>query len=367
MKILITGSKGFIAQNLIQRLKQNEKNKLICLNKKTSIKSLKKNILESDVVFHLAGKNRSDDSKLFYLDNYIYTKKICHILKNCEKNIKIIYASSIHAVKKTHYGVSKLKAEKELFNLKKINKNVQVIIFRLPNVFGKWSKPFYNSVVATLCYQISRKKKFTILNKKKLTLVYIDDLVNYFIKIIKQKKIRPSFHQVLPQYKISLDKLTNIINNFRFIETANIEKLATGLVKKLYSTYLSFTPVTKKFLNIKINTDMRGEFIEFAKSQNLGQVSVVSIFPKKMRGNHYHNTKIERFLVLSGKVKFNFINIITKKKYSIVCDEKKPKIVITKPGWAHNIANIGTKKASVLIWCNEVFDKKNADTYSYNL
>ena len=368
MKILITGSNGFIGQNLIQKLKQNKKNKLICLNKKTSIKSLKTNLLKADIVFHLAGTNRATNARIFYLNNHIYTKKICSILKKSKKNIKIIYASSIKVKEKTHYGYSKFKAEKELVNLKKINKNVQVAIFRLPNIFGKWSKPFYNSVVATFCHQVSRKIPVVIENKKNLTLLYIDDLINLFMKIMKIKKIKNLFYQASPQYKISVDQLANKINNFFYRETSNVEKLSTGLIKKLYSTYLSFTPIEKKFFSIQINTDIRGEFIEFAKNKNFGQVSVVSIFPKKTRGNHYHNTKIERFLVLSGKVKFNFVNIVNKKtKYSIVCDEKVPTVILTKPGWAHNIKNIGIKKASILIWCNEVFDKKNPDTYSHKI
>jgi UDP-2-acetamido-2,6-beta-L-arabino-hexul-4-ose reductase len=368
MKILITGKNGFISKNLYQKLKNNLKYDIVFLEKNSSLTDFKNNILNADIIFHLAGTSRSNNPKTFYLNNYEYTKKICSILKNSKKKIKIIYSSSSKNNQNIVYSRSKLKAEKELIILRRRNKNIQLALFRLPNIFGKWSKPFYNSVVATFCHQASRNHTLVVKNNKKLTLVYIDDLVNSFVKIIKKKKFKKLFYYSSPQYQISVKDLARKIKSFFCRNVCDIEKLSTGLTKKLYSTYLSFTPTSKKFLNIKVNSDERGEFMEFKKSKNFGQISIVNIFPKKTRGNHYHNTKIERFLVLVGKVKFNFVNILnTKKKYSIICSEKYPQIILTKPGWAHNVKNIGSKKASIVIWSNEIFDKKNPDTYSYQV
>jgi UDP-2-acetamido-2,6-beta-L-arabino-hexul-4-ose reductase len=366
MNVLVTGSNGFIAKNLIVHLQSKNSYKVIKLKKNYSTYDLKKKILDSDIIFHLAGVNRANNSKQFFYNNYILTKKICSIIKSSKKKIKIIFSSSIQAKKNNFYGNSKIKSEKEILKLKKF-KNINILIYRLPNVFGKWAKPFYNSVVATFSYQVSRNKKINIFSNKELKLLYIDDLIKDFLKIIQIKRFLKSYRVIKNIQKIRLNKLASIIQSFNSSENVLFKKKSNNLIANLYSTYLSYIP--KKLVSYDIDKfeDHRGKFIEFIKCDNFGQISFFTIFPKKVRGNHYHHSKTEKFLVINGIVKFNFINIITKKKYSIIVNEKKEKVVITQPGWAHNLVNIGKKTAKIIVWSNEVFNKYNPDTIIYKL
>lgn len=366
MNILVTGSDGFIGKNLIFHLKKIPSYNIIKLKKNYSLNELKRKILVSDTIIHLGGVNRGNSRSYFFNNNYLFTKKICSILEKVEKKIKIIFSSSIHVKKNNYYGLSKLKSEKEILKLKKI-KNISILIYRLPNIFGKWSKPFYNSVVATYCYQISRKKNIEIFSNQQLKLLYIDDLVKDFLKVIKINRFNSNYRVIKKIYKITLSKLAFIVKSF-FNETNIFFKRDSGeLVKKLHSTYLSFIPRKLVSYNIPKFEDYRGKFVEFLKFDKYGQISFFTIFPGKFRGNHYHHTKTEKFLVVSGNVKFNFINVANKRKYSIIVSEKKEKVIITQPGWAHNIKNIGSKTAKIIVWSNEVFNKKNTDSINYKV
>lgn len=364
MNILVTGCDGFIGKNLIFHLKSNNSYNIIKLKKKYSINELKKKVLTSDAIFHLAGVNKGNSRSYFLNNNYFLTKKICTILKNAEKKIKIIFSSSIHVKKNNYYGLSKLKSEKELLKLKKI-KNISILIYRLPNVFGKWSKPFYNSVVATYCYQISRKKKISIHSNQELKLLYIDDLVKDFLKVLKINNFNKTYRLIKKISKIKLKKLAFTIKSFSNETSLTANNNLNDLVKKLYSTYLSFIPKKLVSYNIIKSEDHRGKFVEFLKFGKYGQISYFTILPGKFRGNHYHHTKTEKFLVVSGSVKFIFINVVTKRKYSIIVSEMKEKVIITQPGWAHNIMNIGTKTAKIIVWSNEVYNKKYPDTINH--
>jgi UDP-2-acetamido-2,6-beta-L-arabino-hexul-4-ose reductase len=366
MNILVTGCDGFIGKNLIFHLKNKDSYNVIKLKKNYSLNELKKKILSSDVIFHLAGVNRGNSRSYFFNNNYLLTKKICSILKNTDKRIKVIFSSSIHVKRNNHYGISKLKSEKEIIKLKK-NKNICVLIYRLPNVFGKWSKPFYNSVVATYCHQISRNKKIDIFSNQELKLLYIDDLIKDFLKVIKINNFNSNYRVIKKIYVIKLRKLAFAIRSFFYETSIFVKRNSNDLMKKLYSTYLSFIPKKLASYNVSKYEDHRGKFIEFLKFGKYGQISFFTIFPGKLRGNHYHHTKTEKFLVVSGIVKFNFINVATKRKYSIVVNEEKEKAVITQPGWAHNIKNIGSKTAKIIVWSNEVFNKKYPDTINYKL
>jgi UDP-2-acetamido-2,6-beta-L-arabino-hexul-4-ose reductase len=364
MNILVTGCNGFIAKNLINHLENKNFYSVLKLKKKHSLSELKKKVLESDIIFHLAGVNRGNKSKYFLNNNYLLTKRICSIIKDTKKKIKIIFSSSIQVKKNNFYGYSKIKSEEEIIKLKKF-KNVNILIYRLPNIFGKWSKPFYNSVVATFCYQVSRNKKISLFSNKKLELLYIDDLIKDFLKVIKIKKFQKSYRIIKNIRKIELNKLASIIQSFNSEKNFFFKNNQNILIANLYSTYLSFLP--KKFASYDLDKfeDHRGKFVEFIKYGRFGQVSFFTILPNATRGNHYHHSKTEKFLVVDGVVKFNFINVITLKKYSIIVSEKKEKVIITQPGWAHNIINIGIKTAKIIVWSNEVFNKKKPDTIFY--
>jgi UDP-2-acetamido-2,6-beta-L-arabino-hexul-4-ose reductase len=368
MNILVTGSEGFIAKNLIIHLSHNANYNILTVNKKSSEQDLYNKLIISDIVFHLAGVNKEIYPKYTYENNYSFIKKICSFLENNYKKTKIIYASSTQVKLNNSYGKSKLKAEKILLDYKK-NTKAQVLIYRLPNIFGKWSKPFYNSAVATFCYQVLKKQNMTIINpNKKISLLYIDDLIFNFLEAIKFKKNNNSFVKIKKIFSITLNKLVNIIKSFdNKNKTYLPNNISSSLIKNLYSTYISF--FTQKDFTYKLNkfSDERGYFSEFLKNENFGQVSFFTVLPKKVRGNHYHHSKIEKFVVIAGKVRFNFINIYTKKKFSMFADENNIKVINTIPGWAHNIENKGNKIARVLVWANEILDKKKPDTYFYEL
>ena len=367
MNILITGSRGFIAKNLIAKISHIKNYNILTIDKKSSDKDLFKKLTTADIIFHLAGVNKEISTKYLYDNNFNFTKKICSFLESTHKKVKIIYTSSTQATLKNSYGRSKLKAEKVLLSYKR-KTGADVLIYRLPNVFGKWSKPFYNSAVATFCYQIYRRQKVTISDPNaKISLLYVDDLISSFLENIKLKK-KESFIKIEKTFSITLANLVSLIKNFNKNEKNYLpNNISNSLIKNLYSTYISFFSKKDFAYKIKRFSDRRGYFSEFLKNTNFGQISIFSILPKQIRGNHYHNTKTEKFLVIAGKARFNFINIINKKKFSISTEENDNLIINTIPGWAHNIENRGNKIAKVLVWANEILDKKKPDTIFYKV
>ena len=365
MNVLVTGSKGFIAKNLILHLK--EKPRINILHYKKKNKNLTKLIEKSDIIYHFAGQNRSVNKNDFIKNNIDLTKRICDIIKQKKLKTKIVFSSSTQVKNNSIYGKTKLKCEKIIKN--KLKKKEQYLIMRLPNVFGKWSKPFYNSVVSTFCYQILRNKKIKLIEpNKKIQLIYIDDLIDFLIKIIKVKNFVNYSFDKKKIYTSSPLKIFNILRHF-YNNNKNgiVNNLSKPFHKKLYSTFLTFSPFSQISCNPIVNSDKRGFFIELLKFGHLGQISALSILPGQVRGGHYHNTKTEKFFLINGSVMFKFINLYNRKKYSLIMSEKKNRIIITIPGWAHQIVNYSKKKtANLVVWANEKFLKQKPDTIKYN-
>ena len=368
MNILVTGSDGFIAKNLIAHLTHNSKYNILKINKESSDQDFHQKLIIADIIFHLAGVNKEVYPEYTYTNNYSFIKKICFFLENNNKKTKIIYASSTQVKLNNAYGKSKLKAEKILLNYKR-KTGAQVLIYRLPNIFGKWSKAHYNSVVATFCYQVYKKQKITISDpNKKILLLYIDDLIYDFLEAIKINTKNNSFIKIKNIFSISLLNLANVIRSFNKKEKIYLpSNISNSLIKNLYSTYISFFAKKDFIYRLKKFSDKRGHFSEFLKNLDFGQISFFSILPNKIRGNHYHHTKTEKFVVITGKARFNFINILNKKRFSILTDENTNLVINTIPGWAHNIENIGNKVAKILVWSNEILDKKKPDTIFYKV
>lgn len=367
MNILVTGSNGFIAKNLIVRLKELDHH-ILYFRRGDSLNLLKENIIKSNFIFHLAGENRTNNDELFIKNNIILTKEICNILKDMNLKIPVIFSSSIHSDRHTEYGKSKKKAESLLTDLNKENNN-PLMIYSLPGIFGKWSKPFYNSVVATFCHSIANDLKIKIMEpEKKIKLVYIDDLINHFIKSIDKIQSGISQPEVEPQYQITVKELANKISNFKFFrETLFTDKVGEGLIRKLYSTYLTFIPIEKSFYEIASHQDERGRFVEMLKTRDSGQFSFFTAKPGITRGGHYHHSKSEKFLVLQGKARFRLVNILTKEFKEINLASENTVIVESIPGWSHDIKNIGNDELIVMLWANEIFDKENPDTYIFEI
>jgi UDP-2-acetamido-2,6-beta-L-arabino-hexul-4-ose reductase len=363
MNVLIVGYRGFIGQNLFYQLKENKKFNISLLDKLSSESEIQNKVIKAKLIFLVFGVNKEKFPTSTFKENYILTKKICLILKRYNKKTNIIFTSSIQVNQNNSYGRSKLKAEQILLRHKKENKS-NVLIYRLPNIFGKWSKPNYNSVVATFCFNIARNKKINISdNNKVIKLFYIDDLVKDFLNKIKLKKWS-TFVKIKNIYSITLLELANLIRSFNIKDNTYLPNdVSKDFAKKLYSTYVSYLPSYKFKYKLKNHSDKRGSFVEFLKNQQFGQFSYISILPKKIRGNHFHHTKVEKFVVISGKAKFNFENVKNKSIFSISVNSNENIVVNSIPGWAHNIENTGNKITKILVWCNEILDKDCPDTY----
>jgi UDP-2-acetamido-2,6-beta-L-arabino-hexul-4-ose reductase len=367
MNVLIVGSKGFIGQNLFYQLKENKKFNILLLDKDSSRVEVEDKVCKAELIFLTFGVNKEKLPKERFENNYIFTEIVCSILKRNNKKTNIIFTSSIQAYLNNAYGRSKLKAEKILLKYKKETK-AKVTIYRLPNIFGKWSKPFYNSVVATFCFNVARNKKINISGKNKvIKLFYIDDLIRDFIDKIKLKKWN-TYIEIRNTYNITLLELANLIRSFNTKDkTILANDISKAFVKKIFSTYQSFLPISKFQYKIKSHSDDRGSFVEFLKNEQFGQFSYFSILPKQIRGNHFHHTKLEKFIVITGKARFNFINIINNDTFSILVNSNKNLVINSIPGWAHNIENPGNNITKILVWCNELLDKNYPDTNFYKI
>ena len=371
MNILITGYNGFIGKNLIFSLKDIKKINILTFGRENKLADLENLISKCSLIFHLAGENRNDNDKNFTKNNIDLTTRIVEIINKKKKKTSLIFSSTSQINKKNNiYSKTKFSAE----NILKKNSSslFNVKIYRFTNIYGKWSKPNYNSVVATFCYNLSRNKKIKLSKiNERLELLYIDDVIDYFlsdisIKFKKKFELIDSFNNT---NKITLHNLANKINFFKKNRSIllNNTELADGFEKTLYSTYLSYIPHDNFKYSINLINDSRGSFFEFLKSKKDGQVSILIVKSKKTRGNHFHMTKVEKFFILSGQGTFLFENIISgeKKTFSITANNRQ--IVESIPGWAHNIKNTGKNDLIVILWSNEIFNKAKPDTFHYNL
>jgi len=366
LTVLVTGAYGFIGKNLIVRLNELDI-QVVTYTRKNSINDLERLIKDVDCVIHLAGENRPKDEKDFDVVNAGLTSCICDVLRSSGKSIPIILASSTQAELNNLYGKSKLDAEAVIKALE-IDTGCSVYIFRLPGVFGKWCKPNYNSVVATFCYNISHDLPIQVNNPDfELSLVYIDDVVEKFVKIIQGVKEENGL-SVQPEYKIKLGDLAEQIKVFKKSRNSLIiERVGGGLVGKLYSTYLSYISPAQFSYPIPLYGDERGMFAEILKTKDSGQVSFFTAKPGVTRGGHYHHSKTEKFLLIQGKVRFDFRHVASDQTYEIITTSKDLKIVETVPGWSHEITNIGNEEIIVVLWANEIFDPDNPDTIAYKV
>ena len=369
MKILVTGAKGFIGKNLCVRLREDEFDVLEC-TRETTPAALKKLLSTCDYVVHLAGVNRPDNDSEFEDVNHQLTNQLCTALSRSERKIPILFTSSTQAGNGTAYGSSKDSAEKTLMQYQN-DSNTAVTVYRLPNVFGKWCRPHYNSVVATYCHQIANNQPIHIsAPDKELTLVYIDDVINSFIQTIKQPPATVSYQvvPVAPTHQLSLGSLAEKIYSYKESrESLIVGDVGVGLDRALYSTYLSYLNTSSFTYELKGHADDRGNFAEVLKTKKNGQFSFFTIKPGQTRGGHYHHTKTEKFLVLTGTAIFRFRHIVSNEQCEVQTSESSSEVVETVPGWAHDVSNPGPETTTVMLWANEIFDPESPDTFSTNL
>ena len=365
MKILITGAKGFVGKNMIAELRNQGYHDLLEFDVETDPELLDNFTRECSFVFHLAGVNRPKEQSEFMTGNFGFTSLLLDKLKHNQNKAPILITSSTQAALDNPYGQSKKAGEDLIFAYGKEN-NVQVFVYRLPNVFGKWCRPNYNSAVATFCHNIANELPVQVNDPEvMMNLVYIDDIMASFIDKLKNGTAKnEDFETVEPTHTIKLGEIVKLINGFKESrQSLQLPDLGDAFTKKLYSTYLSYLPDDKFSYLLKMNTDDRGSFTEFIKSPDRGQVSINVSRPGITKGNHWHHTKNEKFLVVSGKgvIRFRKINTDIITEYFVSGD--KLEVVDIPVGYTHNIENLGQSDMVTVMWVNEVFDAAKPDTF----
>lgn len=369
MKVLVTGANGFIGKNLLIHLQEKKTIEIVTLLKNEPASSLSSKLENVDFVFHLAGINRPLEEKEFVTGNTDLTKDLCLAIKKTGRKIPVIYTSSIQAENQNAYGSSKKNAESALLELHS-ETGSQVYIYRLPNVFGKWCRPNYNSAVATFCNNIANGLPVTINDPKAVvTLVYVDDVVKTFVKTMDTLPVVSGFPEVQPIYKVTVGELVKEIQSFHDDRHTSlvVGPVGVGFTRALYATYVSYLRPEQFSYKLIKHEDPRGLFVEMLKTKESGQFSYFTAHPGITRGGHYHHTKTEKFLVVKGKALFRFLHLKTGEKYEYYTSSAVPEIVDTIPGWSHDITNVGDDEMVVLLWANEIFDREHPDTISHKV
>ena len=372
MKVLITGADGFVGKNLQLHLAERKDVQVVCFTREHSVDELPDLLDGVDFVFHLAGINRPQDPAEFASGNTDLTVALCkavaEVAETTGRKVPVVFTSSAQAALDNLYGASKRAAEDALFDLQR-QYGVPVHVFRLPNVFGKWSKPNYNSAVATFCHNIARDLPITVNDPAApLTLVYVDDVLRRFIDLMDGADAvadTNGFELVAPQYTTTVGELARMIQSFKESrQTLLTERVGIGLVRALYATYVSHLPPESFTYTVPMHGDARGVFVEMLKTPDCGQLSYFTAHPGVTRGGHYHHSKTEKFLVIKGQALFKFRHMHTGETHELTTSVEKAEIVETVPGWTHDITNIGSDEMVVMLWANEVFDRKSPDTFA---
>lgn len=376
MKVLITGANGFVGKNLQLHLAERKDVQMVCFTRGDAVSRLPALLQDVDFVFHLAGVNRPEDPQEFIAGNVGVTRAlseaVCGVGQATDRKIPIVYTSSTQAERDNPYGQSKRGAEEVLLTTARTHQ-IPVHILRLPNVFGKWCKPNYNSAVATFCHNIARGMPIQINDPAaSVTLVYVDDVIERFIQLMDGANAAAAaavdadgFATVAPQYTTTVGELARQIQVFKDSRaTLMTERVGTGLVRALYATYVSYLPVDQFAYPVQQHADSRGVFVEMLKTPDCGQFSFFTAHPGITRGGHYHHTKTEKFLVIKGQARFKFRHMQTGQTHELMTSGDKAEIVETVPGWTHDITNIGTDEMVVMLWANEVFDRTRPDTFA---
>jgi len=366
--ILVTGSDGFIGKHLVQALAARADTTLLKYDVNSQLAELDRHLGAADAVCHLAGVNRPEDEEAFDVGNAQLTEHLVSVLSQRGRKPPVLFSSSTQAALDNPYGRSKKKAEEALERYG--NSGGSSAIFRLPNVFGKWSRPNYNSAVATFCHNIARGLEVTISDPGRvLELIYVDDVVKAFLAVLDEPVV-PGTRRLSagPVSKVTLAELVEKLRAIHEVRTTlRLPDMTAGFDRQLYATYLSFLPPDGFSYRLVPREDNRGTLAEFLKGSAFGQVFVSRTRPGIVRGNHFHNTKAEKFLVLEGEAIIRFRSVIgdTTAEYRVRGEDLA--VVDIPPGYTHSIENVGTGELVVLFWSCEVFDPAVPDTHAMNV
>jgi len=363
-RVLITGGLGFLGRNLAARLAEFKECSTLIFDREDTPADLERALLGADIVFHLAGINRPQSPDEFEAGNTGLTEQICRFLRENGRKPKIIFSSSIQAALDNPYGASKAKAEGALRNFS-AECGACVRIYRLKNLFGKWCRPNYNSVAATFCNNIANELPISISDPSRaVELTYVDDVVDAFLSEIDNISTTGEAGQDIESYSIRLGDLAGRIQAFHEInETLTLPDFAERFNRALYATYLSYLPAVAREHDLDIKSDARGSLAEFIKQKHFGQVFVSRTVPGITRGNHYHHTKAEKFLVVEGSGLIRMRSIESGKVDEYPVTGSAYQVINIPPGFTHSITNVGIGEMVTLFWSSEVFNPNLPDTY----
>lgn len=361
--VLITGANGFIGRNLKARLREQFKAIQITeLNRGDDPDDLRLHLADCDAVFHLAGINRPDDPSEFYRGNADLTETLTDLLIESRAQIPVIFTSSRQVERENDYGKSKLQAETHLRRYE--NSGGKLFIFRLANVFGKWCRPNYNSVIATFCHNFANALPIQISDPAiEIDFIYVDDVIDGFIHAAAGELAAQEFYHIAPQYRRSLGEIAAHLEAFKDGSTTlRVPDVSDPFQKKLHATFLTYLPENQFSYKLVQHRDDRGDFVEIIKSDAMGQVSFSTTKPGIVRGNHHHHTKVEKYLVLRGKGRIQFRHIESDELITYDVTGDVPEVVDIPPGYTHSLENTGDTEMLTLFWANEIFDRERPDT-----
>lgn len=363
--VLVTGAAGFIGKHICLALGRRDDAEVLEFVSSDSVEEIPGLLSRCDAVIHLAGVNRPETEEEFETGNAGFTSVLCDALRADGRNLPLVVSSTIQVERDNPYGHSKLGAEKAVLSYHE-DCGAPVYLYRLPNVFGKWSRPGYNTVVATFCHNISRGLPVTVnAPEAQLQLVYIDDVVKEFVSVVMgEKEVAQPFPEIAPIHHIRLQELCDTIKSFEANRRlSKLLNLGDPLIKALYSTYLSFLPKEDLGYPVDLKTDDRGWLFELVKSEAAGQIFVSKTKPGITRGHHYHDTKVEKFCVIKGKGVIRFRHVLGEEVLSYPVDGENIQVVDIPPGLTHSIENAGDDEMITLFWANEIFDPNHPDTF----
>ena len=395
MKILVTGAKGFVGRNLCAQLKNIKEGKVCCYDDlqvdevyeydiESTFEELDIYCKKADFIFNLAGVNRPKEANEFMQGNFVFANILLDMLKKHHNTCPVMLSSSIQATMQGRFGESEYarskKAGEELFFDYSKETGGKVLVYRFPNLFGKWCRPNYNSVVATFCNNVANDLPITINDRNtQLELLYIDDLVEEMISALNGREHRCEFDgietifvktgrycAVPTTHKVTLGVIVDLLEQFKLQpQTLLIPEMPkNSFVKKLYSTYLSYLPKGKMAFPLKMYIDQRGSFTELVKTHNHGQISVNISKPGVVKGQHWHHTKWEFFIVVSGHGLIQERKVDSDEVIEFEVSGDKIEVVHMLPGYTHNIINLSdTQDLVTIMYCNELFDSVRPDTY----
>lgn len=365
MKILVTGSEGFLGKNLCVALEQRKEVELYRCDLGTPDTSLAAALEVADIVYHLAGVNRPDRPEQFAEGNSAFTEHVLGRLAQAGRSPKVVLSSSIQAERDNPYGASKRAAEDALNRYCQLT-GAEGVAHRLKNLFGKWSRPNYNSVVATFANAIANDLPYRVSDLGAIVdLTYVDEVVADFLGELDRPPV-PGFRFAKPlaSRQVALGDLAAILRSFKEHRTSLIlPDVGDPFVRALYATYLSFLPVTESSYQLSIKSDDRGSLAEFLKAPHAGQIFISRTRPGITRGNHYHNTKTEKFMVVQGDGIVRLRSILGDQAIEFRCRGEEYRVVDILPGYTHSIENVGQTEMVTLFWSSEVFDVSNPDTH----